>query len=107
MIKKSLKFLYGLNGASMVRGLRLGFSELVQGALASANAAYPRQNRVQNRNHRQVERIPEIALGGILGTRKPAIMLTVQKGGDGILPFHEALALLSVAVAENPREVLE
>ncbi len=42
-----------------------------------------------------------------MGARKAAIKLTVQKYEDGILPAHEAVALLAVLVAENPGEALE
>jgi hypothetical protein len=107
MTNKSLKFLFGLNGASVVRGLRLGFPELVAGSVASMDAAHPRQDRVENENQRQVERIPVITVGEILAARKAPILLTVQKYEDGMLPSHEAMALLSILVAENPREVLE
>jgi hypothetical protein len=107
MLKKSLKFLFGLNGAAVVRGLRLGFPELLNGSCASFDIAHPRQDRIENQNQRQVELIPEITLDEILGARKAPILLTVQKYEDGILPFHEALALLSILVAENPREALE
>lgn len=51
--------------------------------------------------------IPEVTLGEILGARKAAIKLNVQKYEDGTLPAHEAMALLSILTAENPREVLE
>jgi hypothetical protein len=54
-----------------------------------------------------LESIPTISVGEILGARKAPILLTVQKYEDGILPFHEATALLSILVAEHPREVLE
>src|SRR5579872_3802223 len=101
------KFLFGLNGASVVRGLRLGPVELVQGAVASFNAAHPRQDRGENRNDRQLELIPEITLNEILGERKAVIRLPVQKYEDGMLRFQEAMALLAVLVVENPREVLE
>ena len=97
----------GVNGASVVRGLRLGFPEFVKGGFASLVAAHPRQNRSQNRIRRDLEAIPVLALGEILGARKAPILLTVQKYEDGILPFHEALAVLSILVAEKPREVLE
>jgi hypothetical protein len=107
MIKRWLQFLLGFNGASVIRGLRLGFSEFILACFASLDAAHPRQNRVQNQVERELEEIPEIALGDILGSRKVAIKLNVQKYEDGILPVHEALALLSILAAENPREVLE
>lgn len=107
MLKRSLKLLLGLNGAAVVRGFRLGLSELVKGCFASLSAVHPRQNQVENRNQRELERIPVTTLGEILGTRKAPVLLTVQKYEDGIMPSHEALALLSILVAENPREVLE
>jgi len=107
MIKKCFQFLLGINGASLVRGVRLGLHEFVKGCFASLAAAHPRQDRSQNRVQRELEAIPVLPLGEILGARKAAIRLMVQKYEDGILPFHEALALLSILVAENPREALE
>ena len=107
MIKKWFQFLLGLNGASVIRGLRLGFSEFVKGCFASLCAAHPMQDGSQNRIQRELQTIPVVTLGEILDARKPAIWLTVQKYEDGILPFHEAMALLSILAAENPREVLE
>ena len=94
-------------GASVIRGLRLGFSEFVESCFASLDAAHPRQDRVENQNQRQLECIPTITLSEILAARKAPILLTVQKYEDGILPFYEAVSLLSILVAENPREVLE
>lgn len=96
-----------MNGASMVRGLRLGFPEFMNGCFASLDAVHPRQNRVENQNRRELEFIPETALDDILPTRKVEILLSVQRYEDGMLPVHEAMALLSVLVADPPREVLE
>jgi hypothetical protein len=105
--KESLKFLLGLNAASVVRGLRLGFPESVNGSLASYQAARPLQDRIQSQAQRKLKAIPEVGLGEILGTRKAAIKLNVQAYEDGMLPSDEAMALLSILVIENPREVLE
>jgi hypothetical protein len=107
MLIKSLRFLLGLNGAAVVRGFRLGFPEFVASCFASLSAVYPFQNRAENQTRRILESIPEIALADILGERKSPILLTVQKHEDGILPTHDAVALLSILVAEKPREVLE
>jgi hypothetical protein len=46
MTKKWLKILMGLNGASVIHGLRLGFSELVNDAFAGFSTAHPMQERV-------------------------------------------------------------
>jgi hypothetical protein len=107
MIKNCIRFLLGLNGASIVRGLRLGFPEFINGCFASLGAAHPLQNRISNQLQKELHSIPEIALGEMLGTRKAAIKLNVVKYEDGMLPLHEAMALLSILAVENPGEVLE
>lgn len=56
---------------------------------------------------RRREMIPGISLERILGDRKPLIKLRVMAYEPGMLPSHEAMVLLSVAVAEQPKEVLE
>jgi hypothetical protein len=107
MIKKHIQFLLGLNGASIVRGMRLGFQELVQGCFASLGAAHPLQDRTSNETEKGLKSIPELTLDEIIGARKPVIQLTVQKYEGGMLPPHEAMALLAILKAENPGEVLE
>ena len=54
-----------------------------------------------------VTEIPVIALGDILGERRPVVTLPVMRYEDGMLPSAEALALLAILAAERPREVLE
>lgn len=107
MIKKCIQFLLGLNGASLVRGLRLGFPEFVNASQASLAAVHPLQDPIQNQTRRQLEAIPEVSLGEILDVRKTAIKLNVQKYEDGMLPVNDAIALLSLLTAEKPGEVLE
>ena len=107
MTKKCIQFLLGLNLASAVRGLRLGFAEFINSGFAGMNAVHPFQNRIRYRQQKELKLIPETPLGEILGNRKVAIKLYVQKYEDGMLPNHEALALLSILVAEKPGEVLE
>ena len=53
-----------------------------------------------------VNAIPVVSLHDIIRT-KPEICVTIQKHEDGILPFHQAVALLAVAVEERPKIVLE
>jgi hypothetical protein len=107
MIKKIIRFFLGLNGASIVRGLRLGYQEFVRGCFASLCAAHPFEDRTNNRLEKELNTIPEISLDEILGVRKTSIRLAVQKYEGGMLPTHEAMALLSILTAENPKEVLE
>jgi hypothetical protein len=56
---------------------------------------------------RSLRLIPEIALSDVLGTRRPSIQITVQAYEDGTLVLQDMLALLSIAVAESPQELLE
>src|ERR1035441_4841744 len=107
MVKKGIQFLLGLNGASIVRGFRLGFPEFINACFASLGAAHPLQSRLKNDLNKAWKSIPEVALNEILGDRKATVKLYVQKYEDGMLPVHEALALLSILVAEHPKEVLE
>jgi hypothetical protein len=106
-VKKIHQIVLGLNGASLIRGVRLGVTEMIEAGFAGYCAVYPFQDRTQNRVQKELEAIPTITLDEILGPRKAAIRLEVQKYEDGMLPAHEALALLSILVAENPAEVLE
>ena len=107
MIKKSVQFLLGLNGASVIRGLRLGLPEFVNGTFSSLGAAHPLQDRARNQTERKLESIPQTTIGEILGARKTAIKLNVQRYEDGMMPVNDAIALLSILTVEKPKEVLE
>jgi hypothetical protein len=52
-------------------------------------------------------RIPEIGVGEIVGARRPVIQMPVTNYENGMLPNYELLTLLSILVAESPKEVLE
>lgn len=106
-MKQLIRFLLGLNGASIVRGLRFGFSELIHGSLASLSATFPFQDRTAHTLEKTWLSIPEIALDEILGMRKAEVKIRVQKYEDGMSPFNEVMALLSILQVENPKEVLE
>jgi len=99
-MKEALRTLFGLNAAAVLRLFDGGFitsTRAAREAFAAARmAASP-----------GLHRIPEIALGEILGDRKPTIRMTVTHHQDGMLPTEQALALLAILVAEQPREVLE
>lgn len=106
-MKDFLRVLLGMNAASLVRGARFGLRELTRGSRSAFSAVHPMEERDAVRVTRLAASIPSIALEDILGERRPTIQLTVQKYEDGMLPSHEASALLSILVAENPAEVLE
>jgi hypothetical protein len=113
-MRKFLRFLFGLNAASIIRGCRLGPRELVRAGYASLAAAYPFEKRdsADRRKIKEVlDLIPVASLVDILNTilpeNKRAIRLELFRHQDGSIPIHEAVALQSILVAESPKEVLE
>lgn len=98
-MRRLLKVLLGFNAISLVHLLRLNPKQFLRVCNRSFNAS---RNGSSALNH-----IPEIGLGGILGDRQPVIRLSVMRYEDGMLPSQQAMALLSILVAEAPTEVLE
>jgi hypothetical protein len=96
-MKQVLKALLGLNAASL---LHLAKGD-AQRALRSATRAFTAAKNCPSTS------IPEISLGDILGSCQAEVRLCVRRYEDGMLPSEQALALLSILVAEAPREVLE
>ena len=106
MWKKAVKILLGCNGAALIKGLRLGPVHFLRGSLRSFNACDP-LGKDYGEAAKLLANIPEVTLFSILANRKPSIQLTVQNYEDGILPTEQAVALLAIAVVENPKEVFE
>jgi hypothetical protein len=106
-MKNIIRFLLGLNGASIVRGLRFGIPEFISTCFASLGAVHPLEDRAARNHHKELGSIPKVTLDEILGNRKVPITLDIQKRVDGMLSSQDAIALLSILVAENPGEVLE
>lgn len=106
-MKKLIQFFLGLNAACLIRGLRFGLPDLIASGFAGLGAVYPFQNRAQSRCQQALKAIPEIRVDEILGARKVEIKLKVQHYEDGMMPSREAMVLLSILVADQPREVLE
>jgi hypothetical protein len=99
-LKQTLKVLLGANAASLHHLVRAGTGSFLQAATAGFTASW-------NSPARPAFSIPEITLEEILGDRTPTIQLRVSQYVDGMLPLPQAMALLSVLVAEAPAEVLE
>jgi Methyltransferase domain len=106
MWKKSFKIFLGCNGAAIIKGLRLGPVKFLRGSLRSFDACDPLE-KDYGEAARLLANIPEVTLLYILANRKPSIQLTVQNYEDGMLPLEHAIALLAIAVVENPKEVFE
>jgi hypothetical protein len=56
---------------------------------------------------RTLESIPEVSLDSILDGKKPTIQLRVMPYEDGMMPANDAVALLSLLVADKPKAVVE
>jgi Methyltransferase domain len=99
-MKSFLKVLLGFNAISLIHLIRLRPIEFL---IACKRACTSSLNSV----HNSARTIPEIGLGKILGDRKPFVRMSVMRYEDGMLPSDQAMALLSILVAESPNEVLE
>jgi hypothetical protein len=111
-MNKFLRVLSGMNASSLARGLRLGPHEFLYACRASYDvAAHPLGPRVSLNQRRRLNWIPTVALdcllNDVLGKRRAVLVVDVAKNEDGQLPVRDALALLPLLVAENPKEVLE
>ncbi|HSY43063.1 MAG TPA: class I SAM-dependent methyltransferase [Candidatus Acidoferrum sp.] len=106
-MKNAVRFLLGFNLASVVRGSRFGFQEFVNSCYKGIIAVHPLESRKKIAEEHALKSIPEVSLDEILGDRKVLIKLIIQRHEDGMMWAHEAQALLSILVMENPKEVLE
>lgn len=76
-------------------------------ARASYSAARVPIMTADDQARAQLGEIPVQELAELLGNRQCKITLRVMKYEDGMMPYRDAVALLSLLVAENPMEVLE
>jgi hypothetical protein len=106
-MNRYLEALQGLNLAALWRGFQEGPRTLSRASWAAYRAASSAANHSQALMRRQLNKIPVVQLTDLLGYRKCQIKLCVMKYEDGMLPYREAVALLSLLVAERPAEVLE
>ncbi len=106
-MKRYLEALQGLNLAALLRGFEEGPRVLGRASRAACLAAQSAANRRQALTFQQLHQIPTVHLTDLLGDRKCQIRLRVMKYEDGMLPYREAVTLLSLLVVEQPREVLE
>ena len=104
---KNLETLLGLNLATLVRAVRFGPQGLGYLSRTSYAAIAPFETRADKELLENFGAIPAVTVESVLGDRKPEVKLRVMKYEDGMTPFQDAIALLSILVAENPTQVLE
>ena len=103
-MNKFLEAALGVSPAAIVRGVRLGARQGLRTARRSFAMAAP---FAAGAGEAGPLGIPQVTLDEILGARKSAITLNVMAYEDGMLPLRDAVPLLSIAVAEQPRTIVE
>lgn len=98
-MKSLLKVLLGINAISLIH--------LVKGRPTRFIEACKRAFTASRRTTSVSLGAPHISLIDILANRKPIVRLSVASYEDGMLPGDQSMALLSILVAEAPREILE
>lgn len=106
-MNKFLQALLGLNLAAGLRGLRRGPRQMFRASRAGCLAARPFESSAEEKFLEEFHAIPEVSAESVLGERKAEIKLRVMQYEDGMMPTRDAIALLSILVAENPERVLE
>jgi Methyltransferase domain len=107
LVNRYLEALQGLNFAALRRGFREGPRAMGRASRAACVAALPRAHGEQALGCESISEIPIVPLDDLLGDTKCEIKLRVMKYEDGMTPYHDSVALLSILVADNPSEVLE
>jgi hypothetical protein len=106
-MKTFFETVLGFNLAIFLRGLRFGLSGLGYTSRAACALVQPFQRRAEKDFHAEFNAIPVQPVETVLGERKPELTLRVMQYEDGMMPFQDAIALLSLLVAEQPKQVLE
>lgn len=104
---KFFQSLLGLNLAVVLRGLRFGPHNFGYTCRESCSAIRPFESRAEKKLREDFEAIPAVTLQSIVGARRPLVRLPVTPHEDGQLPLADAIGVLSILIAECPKEVLE
>lgn len=97
---KYVESILGSSPATLLRGMRFGIHDAYRSGRASFTATNPLINR-------QLNSIPVVAFTDFLRDGGSAIKTRIMRYEDGMLPMCDAIPLLSLLVAEQPKEVLE
>lgn len=97
----------GFNPAALVCGLQHGPRALARASRAACLASRPAVKSPDDLVREQLEQVPVVHLDALMGDEKCQIKLRVMKYEDGMMPFRDALGLLSVLVATKPCQILE
>jgi predicted O-methyltransferase YrrM len=106
-MSKFLQTALGLNLAAIWRGLRFGPHNFGYTCRESCRLVRPFESPDDKWLREAFDAIPVMTLESIVGGRCPLVRLQVTSHEDGRLPLADALGLLSILIAEQPKVVLE
>jgi len=106
-MNRLMQTLLGVNLATLVRGLRFGPRNFGYTCRETCDSVRPFESPVDKQAREDFGFIPVVTLESIVGERQPELRLQVMPHEDGRMPLSDAIGLLSLLIAERPREVLE
>ena len=99
-MKRALLGLLGISLASLIRGIRFGWREFRHASGTTTWRIHPFESRA-------LRSIPAREIESIVGKEGVDVTIRVKPFETGMLPQHEAAALLAIVVKEKPASVLE
>jgi hypothetical protein len=102
-----LEALLGLNLAAIGCQFAKGPRAILRASRIACLAVKPSLPESSGEVFQELDKIPVRNLGDILGEAKCEIKIRTMKYEDGMMPYRDALGLLSILVLEKPSEVLE
>ena len=107
MFRRQYQALLGLNIAAVIAGFPNGLREVGRVSYAAYLATRPAPKMPDELLRKQLERIPMCDLDSLLSDEDCHIKLRIMKYEDGVMPYQDMAALLSLLVAASPSQVLE
>ena len=99
-MKTWFQVLAGLNAASVIRLARFGPGDMASRSLLAFIAAAPMENE-------DLSAIPVTEMAELMEGPQRSMTIGSMSGVDGAMPTRDAIAMLAIATAANPKTVLE
>jgi len=101
-----VKVVLGMNGAALIIALRRGPTAAWNFSLRNFEESQALK-KISRQTWKMLGQIPEVSLLELLGDQPVPVQVEVRRYEDGILFLEHSLALVALAVRENPPVVLE
>ena len=100
MVKNIVKTVLGCNVQSLIQLFSQGFNSFLLASQRAFTAAHTADTY-------DLLTIPHVPIESLLNGSNQEVIITVGKKSDGMLPYEQALALLSIVVTKNPKTIVE